>query len=47
MGQGGRRHGGKIKKTASGADADDLVPSGDRADSGGRWLTGAGSRYVQ
>ena len=44
---GGRRYGGKIKKTAAGADADGLVSSGDRADSCGRWLTGAGSRYVQ
>ena len=46
-GRGDRRYGGKNKKTASGADADGLVSSGDRADSCGRWLTGAGSRYVQ
>ena len=45
--RGDRRYGWKIKKTASGADADGLVSSGDRADSGGKQLTGAGSRYVQ
>ena len=47
MGQGDTEYGGKIKKAAFSADADSLVSSGDRADSGGRWLAGAGSWHVQ